>query len=185
VQCMRGVRRHVHCPGDRSPFIGRPTRSHPQASWAKSPPTCSRILTLRHEGWVPHVVRTDPKHEGGKPPHAKHVTALRLQAFPHPRRNQRTKGQAATQGACNRTAVMHPFGFVTSGGPVRRPGPTYHATGATVTTCKETAPPPALMLRLLDCRTSAATRGSPARDPTVPAEYSGHGSASRGGRHGS
>jgi hypothetical protein len=83
------------------------------------------------------------------------------------------------QGACNRTAVMHPFGFVTSGGPARRPGPTYNVTKATVTTCKETAPPPAPMLCLLDCGTSAATRGSPARDPTVPIKCSDHGSVSR------
>jgi hypothetical protein len=57
---------------------------------------------------------------------------------------------------------MHPFGFVTSGGPARKPSPTYHAIGAMVTTCEETAPPPALMSRLLDCETSAATRGGPA-----------------------
>ena len=47
----------------------------PQASRAKSPPTCSRVPTLRHGGWVPHVMRADPKREEGKPPHAKHVTA--------------------------------------------------------------------------------------------------------------
>jgi hypothetical protein len=29
-------------------------------------------------GWVPHVMRADPKREEGKPPHAKHVTAPRL-----------------------------------------------------------------------------------------------------------
>jgi hypothetical protein len=27
---------------------------------------------------VPHVIRADPKREEGKPPHAMHVTALRL-----------------------------------------------------------------------------------------------------------
>jgi hypothetical protein len=36
---------------------------------------------------------------------------------------------------------------------------------------------------LLDRRTSAATRGSPARDPTVPIECNDHGSVSRGERH--
>jgi hypothetical protein len=51
-----------------------------------------------------------------------------------------------------------------------------------------TAPPLAPMSHLLDCGTSAATRGSPARDPTVPMECNDHGSVSRGkrrdGRHG-
>jgi hypothetical protein len=78
---------------------------------------------------------------------------------------------------------VHPFGFVASGGPPWRPGPTCHVTGATVTTCKETAPPLVPVSRLLDCRISAATRGSPARDPTVPIECNDHGSVSRGDRH--
>jgi hypothetical protein len=39
------------------------------------------------------------------------------------------------------------------------------------------------MSRLLDCGTSAATRGSPAHDPTVPIEHNDHGSFSRRGRH--
>jgi hypothetical protein len=50
-----------------------------------------------------------------------------------------------SQEACNRTTVVHPFGFVASGSPAWRPGPTCHVTGATVTTCKETAPPLAPM----------------------------------------
>jgi hypothetical protein len=64
--------------GGRSLFKGRSPHSHPQASRAKSPPTRSRVLTLRHGGWVPRVIRADPKREEGKPPHAKHVTAPRL-----------------------------------------------------------------------------------------------------------
>jgi hypothetical protein len=78
---MRGVRRHGYRPGDRSLFKGRSPHSHPQASRAMSPPTCSRVLTLRHGGWVPHVIRVDTKREEGKPPHAKHVTAPRLYAL--------------------------------------------------------------------------------------------------------
>jgi hypothetical protein len=53
------------------------------------------------------------------------------------------------QEACNRTAVVHPFSFVATGGPAWRPGPTCHVTGTPVTTCKETAPPLAPMLRLV------------------------------------
>jgi hypothetical protein len=72
------------------------------------------------------------------------------------------------------------FGPVASGGPAWRPGPTCHVTDATVTACKETAPPLTPTRRLLDCGTSTATRGCPARDPTVPIECNDHGSVSRG-----
>jgi hypothetical protein len=68
---------------------------------------------------------------------------------------------------------------VASGGPAWRPGPTCHVTGATVTACKETAPPLTPMPRPLDCGTSTATQGGPARDPTVPIECDDHGSVSR------
>jgi hypothetical protein len=47
---------------------------------------------------------------------------------------------------------------------------------------QETAPPLAPMPRLLDYGTSAATQGSPARDPTVPIGCNDHGSVSRGRR---
>jgi hypothetical protein len=87
------------------------------------------------------------------------------------------------QEACNRAMVVHPFDSVTSGGPARKPGPTCHVTGAPITTCKETTLPLAPMSCLLDCRTSAATRGSPTRDPTVPIKCNNHGSLNRGDRH--
>jgi hypothetical protein len=77
---------------------------------------------------------------------------------------------------------VHPFGPIASDGPAWRPGPTFHVTGAMVTACKETTPPLAPMSRLLDCGTSAVTRGIPARDPTVPIECNDHGSVSRGER---
>jgi hypothetical protein len=83
---------------------------------------------------------------------------------------------------CNRTTIVHLFNFIIPGGPAWRPGPTCHVTGATVTACKETEPPLAPMPRLLDCGTSAVTRGSPARDPTVPIECNDHGSVSHGRR---
>jgi hypothetical protein len=47
---------------------------------------------------------------------------------------------------------------------------------------RETAPPLALVSRLLDCGTGVATRGDPAHDPIVPTEHIGHGSISRGRR---
>jgi hypothetical protein len=45
---------------------------------------------------------------------------------------------------------------------------------------QEAQPPLTPMLRLLDCGTSTATRGTPAHDPTVPIKGDGHGSISRG-----
>jgi hypothetical protein len=105
-------------PGDRFLFKGRSPHSHPQASRAKSPPTCSRVLTLRHGGGVPHVVRADPKHEEGKPPHTKHVTAPRLYALSsspkpavekadrHARSVQPHRGCAPFQLRCNRRSSM-------------------------------------------------------------------------------
>jgi hypothetical protein len=101
----------------------------------------------------------------------------------HPRRNQRSGRRTATQEACNRAAVVHPFSFVATDGPAWRPGPACHITGTSAAVCKETTPPLAPMPRLLDCRTSATTRGNPAHDPTVPIKCDGHGSASCGDRH--
>jgi hypothetical protein len=50
------------------PFLkGGSPHSHPQASRAKSSPTCSRVPPLRHGGWVPHVMRADQKRK--KPNH--------------------------------------------------------------------------------------------------------------------
>jgi hypothetical protein len=43
---------------------------------------------------------------------------------------------------------------------------------------REVTLPLAPMLRLLDCGTSTATRGSPAHDPTVPVKGDGHGPVS-------
>jgi hypothetical protein len=48
---------------------------------------------------------------------------------------------------------------------------------------RETAPPFALVSRLLDCGTGAATRGDPAHGPTVPTGHVGHGSVSHRRRH--
>jgi hypothetical protein len=97
--------------GIDSPFIGRPPHLHPLASRAKSPLTYSRVLPLRHGGWDPHVMRTDPKREEGEPPHARHVTAPRLQALSHLRRNRSSKGWTATRQASNCTTTVRPFGF--------------------------------------------------------------------------
>jgi hypothetical protein len=103
----------------------------------------------------------------------------RLQALPHPRRNQRSKGQTAMEVACNCTAEAHPSGFVASSMEAQAHTSCNRRAGYYV---QATAPPLAPMSRLLDCRTGAATRGTPAHGPTVPVEHIDHGSVSRGRR---
>jgi hypothetical protein len=83
------------------------------------------------------------------------------------------------QVACNRTMVAHPFGFVASGMEAQAHESCNRRVGYYM---QETAPPLAPMPRLLDCGTGAATRGSPAHDPTVPIEHNDHKSVNRGRR---
>jgi hypothetical protein len=125
----------------------------------------------RHASW--------PGTEEAKLPRAERVTAPRLQALLYPRRNQQLKGRTAMQVACNRTAEAHPFDFDASSMEAQAHTSCNWRAGHYV---RETAPPLAPMSRLLDCGTSAATRGNPAHGPTVPIEHIGHGSVSRGRR---
>jgi hypothetical protein len=83
------------------------------------------------------------------------------------------------QAACNRTKGAHPFDFDATSMEAQAHTSCNRRAGYYV---RETAPPLALVPRLLDCRTGAATRGDPAHDPTVPTEHIGHGSVSRGRR---
>jgi hypothetical protein len=81
------------------------------------------------------------------------------------------------QVACNRTKGAHPFDSdASSMGAQAHTSCNRHA-GYYV---REAAPPLVPVPRLLDCGTSAATRGNPAHDPTVPTERIDHGSVSRG-----
>jgi hypothetical protein len=63
-----------------------------------------------------------------------HATAHRLQAVLHFCPDQRAKGQAAMQAACNRAKWAHLSDFKR---PAWKPTPTRHATGAPVATCKQ------------------------------------------------
>jgi hypothetical protein len=83
------------------------------------------------------------------------------------------------QAACNRTTGTHPFDFDASSMEAQAHTSCKRRAGYYV---RETAPLLAPIPRLLDCGTSAATRGNPARGPTVPAEHIDHGSVSRGRR---
>jgi hypothetical protein len=135
------------------------------------PPTTRGLGPTRHASW--------PGTEEVKPPRVERVTAPQLQALLHPRRNQRLKGRTAMQVACNRTMRAHPFDFDASSMEAQTHTSCNWRAGYYV---RETAPPIAPMSCLLDCGTSAATRGNPARGPTVPVEHIDHGSVSRGRR---
>jgi hypothetical protein len=49
--------------GGHPPFKGDSPYLRPQASWAESSPTCSKVLPLRRGGWVPRVMQAGPKQK--------------------------------------------------------------------------------------------------------------------------
>jgi hypothetical protein len=83
------------------------------------------------------------------------------------------------QATCNHTKGAHPFDSDASSMGAQAHTSCNQRAGYYV---REAAPPLAPVLRLLDCGTSAATRGNPAHDPTVPTERIDHRSVSRGRR---
>jgi hypothetical protein len=83
------------------------------------------------------------------------------------------------QVACNCTTGAHPFDFDASSMEAQAHVSCNRHAGYYV---RETALPLAPMPHLLNCGTSAAARGNPARGPIVPAEHIDHGSVSRGRR---
>jgi hypothetical protein len=89
------------------------------------------------------------------------------------------KGRTAMQAACNRTKGAHPFDSDASSMGAQAHTSCNRRAGYYV---RKTAPPLAPIPRLLDCGTSAATRGNPTHDPTVPTKHIGRGSVSRGRR---
>jgi hypothetical protein len=102
----------------------------------------------RHASW--------PRAEEAKPPRAVHATAQRLQAFLHFRPDQRVKGRAAMQAACNRAKWARPSDFQRTqhGGPgprVRQPArQLLRASDCTAT--RTTTTPPRLRNQYHDSR---------------------------------
>jgi hypothetical protein len=144
---------------------------HPQPSRTESSPTRSKVFPLRHGGWVPRVMQTDPGQKEPKP--------LRLRAFLHFRPGQRVKGRTTMQATCNFTKGAHPFDFNAFSMRAQAHTSCNRRAGYCV---QETALPLAPLSCLLGCGTSTATRGNPAHDPTVPTRHIGHGSVGRGRR---
>jgi hypothetical protein len=104
----------VAIQGGHPPFKGDSPHLRPQPSRTESSPTRSKVLPLRHRGWVPRVMQSCPRTEGAKPPRAERTTAQRLQAFLHYRSDQRVKKRTAMQATCNRTKRAHPSDFAAS-----------------------------------------------------------------------
>jgi hypothetical protein len=111
TRCIRGRKDMVTFRGDHPPFKGDSPHLCPQPSRAESSPTRSKVLPLRHGGWVPRVMQAGPEQKKPKPPRAVHATAQRLEAFLHYRLDQRVKGRTAMQAACNRAKWAHPSDF--------------------------------------------------------------------------
>jgi hypothetical protein len=91
----------VAIQGGHPPFKGDSPHLCPQPSRTESSPTRSKVLLLRHGGWVPRVMQAGPGQKEPKLSRAVRATAQRLQAFLHYRPDQRVKGRTAMQAACN------------------------------------------------------------------------------------
>jgi hypothetical protein len=83
------------------------------------------------------------------------------------------------QAAYNCTTGTHPFDFDASSAEAQAHTSCNRRADYYV---RKTAPPLALVPRLLDCGTGAVTRGNPVHGPTVPTKHIGHRSVGRGRR---
>jgi hypothetical protein len=150
TRCIRQHKDMVAFQGGHPPFKGGSPYLRPQPSWAESSPTRSKVLPLRRGGWVPRVMQE------AKPPRAVHATAQWLRAFLHFRPDQRAKGRAATQAACNRAKWVRPSNFQRTqhGGPrprVMQPARrSLRASNCTAT--RTTTTPPRLWNQYRDSR---------------------------------
>jgi hypothetical protein len=66
--------------GGHPPFKGDSPHLRPQPSRAESSPTRSKVLPLRHGGWVPRVTQADP---GQKKPNRRAWCAQLLSGYEH------------------------------------------------------------------------------------------------------
>ena len=109
-------------PGcDLGPALSFKDVHHPRwgGGRAEPSPTRSKVLPLRHGGLGPTRHASWPRAEEAKPPRAVHATAQRLRASLRFCPDQRAKGRAAMQAACNRAKWARPSDFQRTqhGGP--------------------------------------------------------------------
>jgi hypothetical protein len=133
--------------GGHPPFKGDSPYLRPQPSGAESSPTRSKVLPLRRgAGLGPTCHASRPRAEEAKPSRAVHATAQRLQAALHFCPDQRAKGRAAMQAACNRAkwARFSDSQHAQHGGPgprVMQPTRRMLRASNCIAACATTAPP--------------------------------------------
>jgi hypothetical protein len=156
--------------GGHPPFKGDSPYLRPQLSWAESSPTRSKVLPLRHRGWVPHIMQAGPEQ---KKPNRRTRCMQPPSGYEHSSTFAQTSGRKGGQ-PCRRHATA-PSGRAPPTSNAPSMGAHAHTSRNRRTGCnvRATAPPLAPLPRLLDCGTSTATRGNPAYDPVVPARHDG------------
>jgi hypothetical protein len=149
--------------GGHPPFKGDSPYLRPQLSRAESSLARSKVLPLRGAG--PHA-SCKPTQGGGSQTAARavHATVQRLQASLHFRTDQRVKGRAAMQEACNRAKWAHLSDSQRAqhGGPgprVMQPARRMLRAG-NCTATRATATPPRLRNQYRDSRRPSARPSS-------------------------
>ena len=161
TRCIREREDMVAFQGGHPPFKGDSPHLRAQPSWAESSPTRSKVLPLRHGGWVPRVMQAGP---GQKKPNRRAWCTQPPSSYKRPPTFAQTngrKGRAAMQAACNR-AKWTRF----SDSQHASMGAQAHASRNQRASCcmQATAPPLVPPSRLFGCEAYATTRG----DPTAP-----------------
>jgi hypothetical protein len=156
TRCIREREDMVAFQGGHPPFKGDSPCLRPQPSWAESSPTCSKVLPPTARGLGPTRHANWPRAEEAKPPRVVHATVQRLQAPLHFRPDQRMKGRAAMQAACNRAKWAHLSDFQRTqhGGPRPRIMQPAHRSlrASNCTATHTTATPPRLRNQYRDSR---------------------------------
>jgi hypothetical protein len=116
--------------GGRPPFKGDSPYSRPQPSWTESSPTRSKVLPLRHGGWVPHIMQAGPEQ---KKPNRRARCMQPPSGYKRPSTFAQTIGREGGR-PCRRHATA-PSGRTSPTSST--PRPTRHATGAPDATCEQ------------------------------------------------
>jgi hypothetical protein len=121
--------------GGHPPFKGNSPHLRPQPSRAKSSPTCSKVLPLRHGGWVPRVMQAS---QGQKKPNRRARDTRNCPAVTsNPPLSPGPAGERVDRHAGGMQPHRRRRTLSTSTRPAWRPRPTCHITGAPVATCKK------------------------------------------------
>jgi hypothetical protein len=160
ARCIREHEDMVAFQGGHPPFKGDSPYLCPQPSGAESSPTRSKVLPVRREGWVPHVMKAGLEQK--KP-------NRRAQCMQPPSGYKRLSTFAQTSGQpCRRHATAQ-SGRTSPTSSTPSMEAQAHASCNRRAGCfvQATAPPLAPLPRLLDCGTNTASRGDPAHDPAA------------------